>query len=148
MLKISSKSSYAVRALIHLARHSIKNAIRAQDISNKENIPAPFLEQIFSKLKKAGIIEAIRGPHGGFRLAKTPQEITLANIVTVLEGPIEPVLCSMPENRTPDCHEVEGCCSRHLCNELDGAILGTLNKHTIGSMSQEANRLEKIQFIH
>lgn len=148
MLKVSTKSTYAIRALTHLAKYANGNAIRAADISDQQNIPEAFLEQIFSKLKKAKIVEAIRGPHGGFKLARNPNEITLADIIFVLEGPFEPVMCTQPENKTKDCHVVEGCSSRIVCNELDGAIIGTLSKHTIGSMTRKGEHSEPERHIN
>ncbi len=142
MLKVSSKSSYAIRALIDLARNSRGLPARVGDIAQRQNIPLPFLEQIFSKLKKGGLVKSVRGPQGGYLLTKIPQEISLGNIVEVLEGPIEPVLCSQPQNRSEHCHDVDGCMSRFLCNELDGQLSRVLNRHTLGSLTGEAERLQ------
>ena len=140
MLKVSTKSTYAIRALTDLARQSVERPVRVSTIAERQGIPLPFLEQIFSKLRKAGLIEAVRGPQGGYKLSRTPDAITLAEIISVLEGPLEPVLCSMPENRSPQCHDVEGCVSRTLCNELDGALFGILEKNTLGSLVGQAER--------
>ena len=134
MLKISTKSTYAIRALLHIARTMKEKAIKLQEISEAENIPLQYLEQILSKLKKAGLIQTVRGPQGGVLLLKNPDQITLADIVVALEGPINPVLCSIPDNRTPDCHDAGGCESRIICCELDGAIVQILRKHTIASL--------------
>lgn len=141
MLKVSTKSTYAIRALIDLAGQSGEIPERLSNIADRQQIPLPFLEQIFSKLKKAGIVESIRGPLGGYKLNKEAKKISLADIVTILEGPIEPVLCSQPQNRSANCHEVEGCLSRIICNELDGAVFNILRKNTIASMCGEADRL-------
>ena len=136
MLKMSTKSTYAVRALIHLARNRSEQPENLHRIADEQRIPLPYLEQIFSKLKKAGIVKAVRGPHGGFLLEKSPDAINLAQVISALEGPFEPVLCSFPENRSEDCHEVDGCTSRLLCHELDGALLQVLTSKTLRALSE------------
>ncbi len=134
MMKMSTKSTYAVRALIQLARDYKDVPICLSAIADRQSIPLPFLEQIFSKLRRAGLVLSVRGPQGGYKLAKDPASISLHDIITILEGPIDPVLCSMPENRTPNCHHVEGCMSRFLCNELDGELERVLSKNTLSSL--------------
>ena len=134
MLKLSSKCTYALRALSYFATLPEGRPENLHVVAKSQNIPLPFLEQIFSKLKKADLVNSIRGPNGGFLLAKKPKEIKLSQIIFALEGPFEPVLCSFPENRTDDCHDVEGCTSRAVCHELDGAILNVLNGKTLHSM--------------
>ena len=143
MIKMSAKSTYALRALLHLARFANGRPENLQNVAESQNIPLPYLEQIFSKLKKAGIVKAVRGPHGGFQLTKTPEDINLAEIIAVLEGPFEPVLCSFPENRSSNCHEVAGCISRTVCHELDGTIMQVLTQKTLGKMCEEAEQLHK-----
>ncbi len=134
MLKVSTKSTYALRALLQLARESADKPIGLAGLAKKQAIPLPFLEQIFSKLRRAGVVHSVRGPSGGYKLAKQPTEISLADIVIALEGPLEPVLCTLPENRSPECHEVDGCSSRHVCKELDGELNRVLSKNTLAVM--------------
>jgi len=141
MLKMSSRSTYALKALIYLVRHASNRTESLHTVAEAQNIPLPYLEQIFSKLKKSGLVEAIRGPHGGFKLARAADQISLAQIIMAMEGDFEPVLCSYPENRTADCHEVGDCTSRTLCNELDGALLHVLSSKTLGLMCQEAENI-------
>jgi Rrf2 family protein len=143
MMKVSTKTTYAIKALIHLGRRNANTPIRLSEIAEAQHIPLPYLEQIFSKLRRAGLVVAIRGPQGGYKLTKSPSDTTLAEIVSVLEGPIEPVLCSMPENRSPNCHDVEGCVSRSLCNELDGALHRVLEGNTLGSLCASAETKSK-----
>lgn len=133
MIKMSTKSTYALKALIDLARFSSTKPVRLSNIAQRQRIPLPYLEQIFSKLKKAGLVEALRGPQGGYKLSRPMDDISLADIVTTLEGPLQPLLCSQPEMRSSTCHDVEGCLSRFVCNELDGAVHQILKKNTLGS---------------
>jgi Rrf2 family protein len=141
MLKVSTKSTYALRALMDMAHHSDGQPVRLPDVAKRQNIPLPFLEQIFSKLKKGGLVQAVRGPLGGYLLTRPPEEISLSQIVTILEGPIEPVLCSQPQNKSEKCHEVEGCLSRLVCSELDGELFRVLSRYNLASLRSEANRL-------
>jgi Rrf2 family protein len=143
MIKVSSKSTYALRALMDLSQHADGTPIRLPEIADRQHIPLPFLEQIFSTLRKAGLVQAVRGPQGGYHLTKAPHEITLGDIITATEGPLEPVLCSMPENRTPNCHDVDGCVSRLLCCELDGALKEILARNTLASLAQNPGILEE-----
>jgi len=116
---------------MHLGRLASPRPESLSVIAERQKIPLPYLEQIFSKLKKAKIVHAVRGPEGGYQLNRQPAQISLADIITVLEGPLEPALCTFPENRTEDCHEVGGCVSRHVCKELDGQIMKTLSSNTL-----------------
>lgn len=139
MLKVSTKSTYAIRALIQLGRESKESLVRLSRIAERQHIPLPFLEQIFSKLRRAGLVESVRGPQGGYKLAKQPADISLRDIITCLEGPMAPVLCSMPENHSPNCHEIEGCLSRLVCNELDGELERILSRNTLGTLLGQAD---------
>jgi Rrf2 family protein len=141
MIKMSTRSTYALKALIDLARYAHDRPERLNAIAERQHIPLPYLEQIFSKLKKAGLVQALRGPQGGYQLSKSTTDISLADIVTALEGPLGPALCSQPEKRSSTCHDVDGCLSRHMCNELDGAIHHVLRKNTLASLCGEAERL-------
>jgi Rrf2 family cysteine metabolism transcriptional repressor len=142
MMKISTKTTYALKAMLDLAQSGREHPERLPVIAERQEIPLPYLEQIFSKLKNAGLVQASRGPQGGYQLTKNPDEITLAEVVTILEGPIAPVLCSQPQNRSDHCHDTEGCASRSVCNELDGAVLQVLSQNTLGKMMSEAERLK------
>jgi len=144
MLKVSTKTTYAVRAMIDLSQSSKTQPEHLAKVAERQKIPLPFLEQIFSRLKKAGLVIAVRGPFGGYQLGTDPHQVTLGDIVTALEGPIEPVLCSQPQNRSEQCHDVDGCLSRLLCNELDGAVFDILRKNTLADLAGEAERLHPV----
>src|SRR5690349_15572842 len=87
-VKLSNKGRYGVRALFDIAFHNDGRPTQIREISEREMIPARFLEQIFQDLKKAGIIGAKRGPRGGYHLARPAAEITLGDVFRALEGPI------------------------------------------------------------
>jgi Rrf2 family protein len=89
MLTISNKTRYGIKALISLAEFYNSGLLQIKDIASRDDIPHQFLEQIFNRLGKAGIIKSTRGKNGGYELAKPPVQITVLDIVNCLEGSIE-----------------------------------------------------------
>jgi Rrf2 family protein len=98
MLTISNKSRYGIKALLALAEFYNSGLLSIKDIASRCDIPHQFLEQIFNRLGKAGIIKSTRGKNGGYELAKPPEQITVLHIVNALEGDIEFVSKSDEKN--------------------------------------------------
>ena len=98
MLTISNKSRYGITALLALAEFYNSGLMPIKDIASRCDIPHQFLEQIFNRLGKAGIIKSTRGKNGGYKLAKPPGKITVLHIVNALEGDIEFVSKSDEKN--------------------------------------------------
>lgn len=91
-MRLSRKSEYALLALIDLARYYGKNELlKIMEVSERNDIPKKYLEQIFLQLKGAGYVRSIRGSRGGYELAKSPDEITLAEIIRLIDGPLASV---------------------------------------------------------
>jgi Rrf2 family protein len=89
-MKLSTKSEYACLAIIDLAEHQNKY-IRIEDIAKRKNIPLKYLEYILLKLKNSGYLETKRGVNGGCKLAKSPKEISIAEIIRLMDGALAPV---------------------------------------------------------
>jgi len=87
-MRPSAKSEYGVIALLELALHSGQGPLQVRAIARRRGIPVRFLEQVMSALKKAGLVESIRGAQGGYRLAKPPGKIQLSDVIQAIEGPI------------------------------------------------------------
>ncbi len=85
---ISAKGEYAILAMLALALHSEKKPLQVKSIAEKKAIPPRFLEQVMSALKKKGLVESVRGPHGGYRLTRQPDQIYFGEMVQAVEGPI------------------------------------------------------------
>jgi Rrf2 family protein len=96
-MRISAKVDYAVRAAVELAAASDEKPIKAERIANAQGIPLNFLENILGELRHAGIVRSHRGADGGFRLAKPPGEVTVADIIRAVEGPLASVRGGPPE---------------------------------------------------
>ena len=92
-MKISTKSQYALEALMDLHLHAVDGQESLKNIAQRRGISEHYLEQIFSTLRKAGIVESFRGAQGGYRLAREPGSITAGEVIRALEGPLCPVKC-------------------------------------------------------
>ncbi len=99
-MRISAKSDYAVRAAVVLAVANSNGPVRAETIAGSQAIPLKFLLNILSELKRAGIVTSQRGPQGGYRLARPAVDITVADVIRAIEGPLASVHEILPENVT------------------------------------------------
>ncbi len=90
-MKISQKGLYALQALMMLARHYKKSAVKIREIAYEENLPEKFLELILLELKNARMVESVRGAHGGYRLRRPPSEIFLSEVIRLIDGPLAPL---------------------------------------------------------
>jgi Rrf2 family protein len=90
-MKLSSKGEYGVLALIDIALHEQNRPLQLNQIAKDQSIPKQYLDQLMLSLKKAGLVRSVRGPHGGYSLARPANTITLLDIVNILEGPVENV---------------------------------------------------------
>lgn len=98
-MRVSAKADYGIRALIELAalEEATDAPVKREQISAAQEIPVAFLENIFLELKRAGLVRSVRGQQGGFRLARAPSDIRLAEIIRALDGPLASVRGSRPE---------------------------------------------------
>lgn len=131
MLRLSTKCQYGVRAMYEIAKGYPYNKTSIKSISEKQDVSAPFLEQILSRLRKAGIINSVKGPGGGYMLSRTPEEITIASIVNELEGPLAITSCLNPEE---GCVRVDSCVIHLLWKSLGNQIEAFLNTITLGDL--------------
>lgn len=109
-MKLSTKSRYGLRALFDIAYNSGNLPAQIQDISRRQNISPRYLEQIFQGLKKVGILKSKRGPQGGYFLTRSPEEITVKEIVAATEGGVTLVDCVVGKRKKKSACEFEGCC--------------------------------------
>ena len=93
-MRLTQKSKYAVRALVELALNEGESPLGVAEIARRQRIPDRFLEQIFGELRRANILESRRGAHGGYRFAMPTEEITVLDVVEILDGEVRPARCS------------------------------------------------------
>jgi Rrf2 family protein len=96
-MRISAKADYAVRAMVELAATAGEKPVKAERIATAQGIPLNFLENILGELRHAGLVRSHRGAEGGFRLAKDPEEISVADVIRAVEGPLASVRGAPPE---------------------------------------------------
>ena len=101
-MRISAKVDYAVRAAVELAAAPDERPMKAERIATSQDIPLNFLENILGELRHAGIVRSHRGADGGFRLARDPDEVTVADIIRAVEGPLATVRGGRPEDSAYD----------------------------------------------
>ena len=145
-MKLSVRGEYALRAMQVLARdfQEDDSVVRIQEISDKQNIPKRFLEQILNDLKSAGIVQSKRGVAGGYRLKRSPDQITLAEIIRHIEGPLAPVSCvSEKYYEKCSCPDESRCAIRSVMKEVRDSIVQVMEATTLGHLADRARKLEQ-----
>ncbi len=138
-MKISTQSRYGLRALFDIAYHSAGLSTQVKDISARQAISPRYIEQIFQKLKRAGIIKSVRGPSGGYYLARKIDEITVGDVVRATEGAVELVHCSGTRTRpTKVCDRIQKCPVRDVWTEASGRLMAYLDSVTLQDLCKEA----------
>src|ERR1022692_348572 len=142
-MKLSVRGEYALRALLVLGLNYDQPVVRIQTISDQQNIPKRFLEQILNDLKSAGIVKSRRGVSGGYRLARRPEEIPLAIIVRHIEGALAPVSCvSERFYEKCSCPDESRCAIRSVMKEVREAVVKIMERVTIADLCERWRRLQ------
>ncbi len=132
-MRLSTKGEYASRAMLELARRYQDGPIHSREISKAQEIPQNFLEQILLLLKRAGYLRSRKGRNGGYALAKPPGEISVAEVIRVMDGPLAPIDCVsvMAHEACP----MEGTCGlRWLWKDVRDAVAEILEKTTFADL--------------
>ena len=135
-MNISNKTRYGLRAVIYLGLKYNKESISIKEISMKENISKRYLEQIFAELKKGGIIKSIKGTKGGYFLTKDPSEISIGNVLRLLEGELSIVENSNVELKVEN---IEHTLQNTVWNRINYAIIDIVDSITIGNIIEKHN---------
>lgn len=136
MIKLSSSTQYGIKAILKIALGHGKEPVRIKAIAEQKNISSKYLEQLISMLKMAGLVRGIRGPHGGYILAKSPSEISMKDVVLALEGPMLPVECREHPEYFPRCAD---CITSQVWQELQSAAIGVLEKVTVAELLERSS---------
>jgi Rrf2 family transcriptional regulator, cysteine metabolism repressor len=140
-MKLSTKGRYGVKAVLDLAINYKKEHVSIKSIAERKNVSEYYLEQLFAQLRKAGIIKSIRGAHGGYTLSRPPNEITVFDVIEVLEGSIEISDCI--EDLT--CNNADCCATRLLWVRFKESIDNVLKSTTLQDMVDDYNKMKKIK---
>jgi Rrf2 family protein len=131
---LSQRGRYALKALLNIAAHD-GAARQVSAIAQDEAIPRKFLEAIMSDLRRAGLVESLRGVQGGYRLARPADRISFADVVRVTDGPLAmlPCVSQTAYQRCEDCPDEKACALRHVFAEVRDAVRGLLETRTLAS---------------
>ncbi len=138
-MRLSTRGQYGTRALLDLALHQGEGWILLKDIAQRQQIPLRYLEHLIAPLIAGGILRSIRGAKGGVSLARLPEEVTLSEVIQLLEGSIAPVECI---NNPGVCSRSELCAPRDIWGELKKAMDGVLESITLQDLVERQKRKE------
>lgn len=130
-MKLSTRSTYGVRAMLALAVQYGAGQLMVKEISEQQGLPATYLEQLMVLLRKAGLVTATRGARGGYVLSRPPSEITLAEVVEALEGPLN--LSGCPTD-AGCCGKPETCALKELWDDASAAMVQVLRSVTLAGL--------------
>lgn len=140
-MKLSTKGRYGIKAMLDLALHYGEEPVSIRVISERQKISEYYLEQLFSPLRKAGLIKSIRGAQGGYVLKHSPDKITVAEIMEVVEGPIEISDCL--EEKT--CSNIDCCATRLLWRKIKDSIENVTSNITLQDMVDDYKKMNSLK---
>jgi len=126
-MKLSTRGNYGMRAAFELARNYGKGPLPVKLISERQEIPLKYLEQLLFRLKKGGIIKSVRGPAGGYVLTSSPDHFSIGDVITILEGPLHMSGCVV-NGDDHQCQRYENCVSKILWSKIERRIDLVLNE--------------------
>lgn len=129
-MRLTTKGRYAVTAMLDLALHYEEGPITLADISQRQCISLSYLEQLFAKLRRQGLVESTRGPGGGYRLSRSPMEIPVADVILAVDEKVETTRCGGLAN----CQDDEQCLTHELWAELSQQIYQFLCGISLGNL--------------
>lgn len=131
MLKLTTKGQYGVRAMFEIAKGYPDEAVNVRQVSERQDVSIPYLEQILNQLRHAELIKSVKGPGGGYLLTKGPDRISIADILFELEGPVTITSCLNPNE---GCVRVDSCVTHLLWKALGTQIENFLETITLNDL--------------
>ena len=137
-MKLSTKGRYGVAAMYDLALHYGQGPISLRNVAQRQGISEHYLEQLMGTLRKAGFVKSVRGAQGGYTLTKDPSQITVGDIIKIMEGPISLVDCLLPDAAEHDyCHRVGICVTRGVWAKVRDSINSVLDSISLADLCRE-----------
>jgi Rrf2 family transcriptional regulator, cysteine metabolism repressor len=142
----STKAEYGIRLMVELGRTADSAPVSLSSVADAELLPLSYLEHLVAKLREAGLVSSTRGAHGGYQLARPPEEIEMLDVVQALEGPIAPMECfhEEREGKVLCSHETDGgaCATKVLWTRVQGGVTKALSGTTLAELVMFANQHE------
>ena len=147
MRQLSKRTQYSLRALYALARSYGQGPVLIAHLAEEEAIPRKFLEQILLALKSFGLVESKKGKGGGYTLVRSPEKITVAAVIRLMEGPLAPLPCASETRfrKCDECPDVETCGTRMVMREVRDAIAAILDSTTLAMVCERVDRATESQ---
>lgn len=147
-MRLTTKGRYAVTAMLDLALHFEDGSITLSDISKRQGISLSYLEQLFSKLRRSGLVDSARGPGGGYRLSRNAAEICVADVITAVDEKIDAMRCNGNGNCQDDhaclTHELWCDLSNHIYTFLKGIDLAQLVERKLAAKQTETKLVHEL----
>lgn len=139
---LSSKAKYALISLVYLARKQGGDPVHIRDIATDEEIPLKYLERILLEMKRTGILQSIKGKGGGYVLSRAPGDVTVSEVIRLLDGPLAPVSCVSKTAYAPcrECRDEKRCCIRPVMKEVRDLIAERLDQTTLADLLKAGQR--------
>ncbi|MCP1290785.1 MULTISPECIES: Fe-S cluster assembly transcriptional regulator IscR [Chromobacterium] len=137
-MRLTTKGRFAVTAMLDLALRESGGPVTLAGISERQGISLSYLEQLFGKLRRAELVDSVRGPGGGYTLAKTPIDISVADIITAVDEPVDATQCGGREN----CRGNQRCMTHDLWTNLNVTIFDYLSKVSLASLVEQQKTKE------
>ncbi len=138
-MRMSTRGRYALRAMLDLALHDDEGPVLRHDIATRQELSADYVAQLFQHLSAVGLAKGVKGPGGGYRLARDPATIRVGDIVRAVEGPIAAVQC-ITLGSQPTCRRAEGCTTRLLWGQLSELIAQFLDATSLRELCDQARQ--------
>jgi Rrf2 family cysteine metabolism transcriptional repressor len=132
MLRVSSRGRYGVKAVFELARRYGPQPVSLTVVARAQGVSEPYLEQLMPALKRAGLVEAVRGAQGGYRLAVPPHAVSVGDVVRALEGPIMLTTCTSDD--PAECPELARCIGPDVWSRVQEALVATMDAMTFDQL--------------
>lgn len=141
-MKISTKGQYGLRAMVDLAIHSTGEQIPLNSIAERQNLSVGYLEQVFSSLRKAGLVKSVKGPQGGYSLAHSASDITVGDVLRTLEGDLS-VVEELDERQNTD-NDIEYCITEKVWKKINQSISEVVDSITLEDLVVAYKKLNNI----
>jgi len=140
-VKLSTKGRYGVAAMYDLAMHYGEGPISLKSVALRQEISEHYLEQLMGTLRKAGYVKSVRGAQGGYTLTKDPSQISVGDIIKVMEGPIAPVDCLLTDEiSNAYCQRADACVTRGVWVKVRDSITGVLDSISLADLCEEEKK--------
>jgi Rrf2 family iron-sulfur cluster assembly transcriptional regulator len=137
-MQISTKGKYSVRAVLDIAQHSNGSPVPLAAVSKREGISLQFLEQLFQQLRKGQVVNSVRGPHGGYVLAREPSAITIGEIVRLIEPPLYTSSCFSNDGPVENCRIGDTCIGGAIWKQLAEHVDSFLDSITLADLANKS----------